>query len=224
MAAFALALAVPAYAQVAGGGLDGGVFDVGLGIRFVERDISPEDATRLGSADFHVTGAYARYGVTPWLTLSVEAATANTHALEIPLHETNIDGRYVVAGVGVLGVLREVGNWRIGAGLHVTRLGFVSRDEGSCNERETEWLATLHAERAMRWGRQRFTIWGGPAYNVYRVQFLGADCSGTKWESTDNWGAIAGIDALWFERVNTFVHASIVQHVQPRVGIALRFR
>jgi hypothetical protein len=211
----------PAMSQVPGPGLDRGAVDIGIGVRFFDRDVRSDNVEGTWSPSYHLTGAFIRYGARDWLALSAEVAAANTHALERQLHEENGNGRYLLLAIGAQAEFARGPRWAVGGGVHATRSGFLSRESSRCNERDTEWLVTLHGRRELRWGSHRVNLWGGPAWSAFELDVFGGDCSG-KWESTDNWGAIAGVDALWAGRVCTFVRAVYIQHLQPRVGIALR--
>lgn len=216
------ALAAPAAAQVPGPQLSGGGFDIGLGVRFIHRDVRAGEVTS-GTSDFHLTGGFARYGVHDRLTLSGEVAAANTHALEQALNERNLDARYLLLGIGAQALLVDRGRWRIASGLHVSRALLVSREAGRCNERDTEWLASVHVERNLVSGRHDLVVFGGPAYGEFHLDTPGANCIDETRRSDDNWGLFAGVDALWSDRVRTFVHAVYIEYVQPRVGVAFHF-
>lgn len=212
--------AVPVSAQVPGPGLDRGSVDIGIGVRFFDRDLRSDNVEGIWSPGFHLTFAFIRYGARDWLTLSAEVAAANSHALEELLNENNGNGRYLLLGLGAQADVVRAERWAIGGGVHATRSGFLSREASRCNEDDAEWLVAIHGRRELRWGSHRINVWGGPAWSAFHLDVFGGSCSG-EWESVDNWGAVAGVDALWAGRVRTFVRAVYIQHVQPRVGIAL---
>lgn len=214
-----------AVAQVPGSQLEDGMVEVGIGARFVNRDLELSGIKSQWKPQYHVVAAFLRYGVNEWFTWSTEVAAGNTHAFENLLSETTWNSRYLLVGTGVQVAFVGGERWRAIAGLHASRSGFLSRESVYCHQHDTEWLATVHVERTFEFASHEATLWGGPSVGSHRAEvYAGHACSvDADWKSVDNWGAIVGVDALWYSRVSTYAHVVYAQHFQPRVGLALRF-
>lgn len=211
-----------ARAQVPGPRLEAGAFDIGVGVRFIDRTVAIDGYDNTYRSRFHLTGGYFRYGVADWIVLSGEIAAANTHALEDLLNESNWDTRYLLVGTGMQVSLVGGERWSVVTGLHVSRIRALSRESRFCGERYTEWLAAIHLERRFRSGDQRLTVWAGPSYSSYQLD-TPVGCGGWEWNSNRDWGGMAGVEATWFSHVVTSAYAIYTQHLQPRFSLSLRF-
>ena len=210
-----------AFGGVVGPNIPKGCFEVGLQYRGINRQISSGAyQTELEGSDGSL---FIKYGLTRLATMTGEALILPDVSYRFG---DDVEGswRYYVIGAGLQATLWERDGWTLEPGFYATEtLWFAEGDEG-CDEK---WLTTdyvLLGTYSFLWDDVEAVVWGGPGYfYIYRAVLASASCSQRVWESDNNWGVTAGVNATFYDHVQGFFSFVYTDNFQASFGLSYRF-
>lgn len=218
--------AAPARAQLLGAVPHAREAEIGMGVAFWHETQDVKGSTELWRAQTHLASVLMRYAVTDRVVVGGEVLVANTQALSKQLHEDVPNSRVYLVGASLQVVLWKHGTQAVVAGASRSEGLQMLQEGGSGNWKNRTEAAMVHYQRSVRAGGHEVTLWAGPAY----LKSVDDEVPSADWPhhkratSIRTVGAAYGIDVVWASRVRTFLTMVITSGVQPRAGLAVRFR
>lgn len=203
-------------AQVPGPLLDRGVFEVGYTYKWFHRDMEPHPPV---DKDWEVGALYVRYGLVRLVTVSLEGGVWEVTHREFE----GMDYLRYTLGGGITVGLFEVRGILLSGSYHYNEVMDRDRSRFQFHKSTRGELLTIQAETGLRIRRIDATAWGGPAYaNDESLNYLWGWSDPLRDESSDNWGVIAGVDAVAFDRLTFSAHVLYADYWQPRMQFGVR--
>lgn len=205
-----------ANAQVAGPVLERGVFEAGYTYKWFHRDMEPHPPV---DKDWEVGALYVRYGLVRSLTISLEGGVWNV------THEDfeGMDYLRFTLGGGFTAGLFEVRDILLSGSYYYNEVFDYDRSPAQFNKNTRGETLTIQAEKWFEISRFDLAVWGGPAYvkDTSRNYIWGTNDPLLD-ESTENWGIIAGLNAVAYDRVTVAGYVLYANYWQPRFQLGVR--
>lgn len=206
------------HAEVIGPLLPKAAFEAGAEARWMNREVyygSDESEWKETSAP-----VIARWGITNLATISIEVARSAVW----------VEGDPQDAASYLLGGAVQASLWRnekvIVSGAFQYTTSLLRLDEGP-NRNITTSLAggQIMVQYGLTLGTVGLTVWGGPAYSLFYPDYEQQIGGGTFKElyTESNWGAVIGMEALFWKHVDLSSYVLWVENPQPRVALLYRF-
>jgi hypothetical protein len=213
-------LATSSNAEVIGPLLPKGAFEAGVFDQAIMREVY-DGPDEFEWEQWTIMGV-ARWGITEFATVSVEAST---NLVSFDSEFETPDYSYWVGGAIQAGLWHDE-RFTMSAAFQFTST-MLRFNEGSPRNANTKTaggqLLVQHITRL--WGAET-SFWGGPAYSLFYSNLfreVGSSGETTELYTESNFGGVLGIGVLVAEHLNITGHVLWVENPQPRFGIVYRF-
>jgi len=198
---------------------DPGKFTLGATELWFHRDTEWTDTSSPVEEKYNLGAFWAKYGVHRRLTVFAEFALLSGDP-----HNQGVSYRYFNLGVGANVSLVEFEDFYASA--LVNYFENFQHDNQETNRHATtrHWAALLQIGKVFPLGsRHKLNAWWAPGYFKDEQAFDGGGSPASTNESTENFGAAAGGDFLFWDHLEVFVHVVYADYFQPRLGMGYRF-
>lgn len=208
--------AAPCRAQIVAPPMEKKAAELGFAYKWFHRDIT---SGQVSDISWDVGTLYMRYGASRRITFALEGGL---WGIDAPDGADRSFTRWTVgAAVSASVVSRE--RWRLLATATFNDVYDLDQSSNNSDEKTRSWTAALLLDVPVLSGAHRVDVWAGPMFvDDLTEVFPFGSVEPVRLESDRTIGASAGVHAVVFDVVSAFAYGVYADHLQARIGAAIR--